>query len=467
LRLLRAARTKGVVERFRLAVMIMTALAASSLAIDAAAQDYHQEEPIPASPRQDLTPIDSLFRPPPPPALSLFPQMRDQMQDAPAFIRDSKASINPRSFYFDRVTNSPTQVTVNEAWAGGGSIAAETGKLFDVFSFGTVVYATFPLYAPLGYGGSLLLQPDQGGFAVPGQLYARMHLNDNTTFTAGRYLYNTPYMGPQDNRMIPNTFSGYTLIGSFGDGEKSPQLTYGAGYITAIKPRDSATFVSMSRQAGADVDNGVGVVATRLSWGSASFGAVEYFCQDTLNVAYLEADYGMALFNSIYAVLATQYADQRSVGANLTNGGVAYQTNQFGTRLELGYQTGILALAYSTVNPNSAMVNPWSANPIYTNAMVLSFQRPGENALSAGLSYVMTPHGLRGVAASAFYFNGWTTAPAAGGPLNESEWNFNLEWRPDFKPLQGLWLRARYATATTDQNSVRTTVSDLRFILKP
>ena len=164
-------------------------------------------------------------------------------------------------------------------------------------------------------------------------------------------------------------------------------------------------------------------------------------------------------------MLATQYADQRTVGANLTNGGVAYQTNQFGTRLELGYGTGILALAYSTVNPTFQMVNPWSANPIYTNAMVLFFQRPGENALMAGLSYVMTPHGLPGVAASAFYFNGWTTAPAAGGPLNESEWDFNLEWRPDFKPLQGLWLRARFATAITNQNNVTTTVSDLRFIL--
>ena len=117
------------------------------------------------------------------------------------------------------------------------------------------------------------------------------------------------------------------------------------------------------------------------------------------------------------------------------------------------------------MNPNFAMINPWSANPAYTNAQVLSFQRAGENTLMTGLSYVMTPHGLPGVAASVFYYNGWTTAQAAGSPLNESEWDFNLEWRPSFKPLQGLWLRARYATVAINQNNVRTQVDDVRFIL--
>ena len=77
----------------------------------------------------------------------------------------------------------------------------------------------------------------QGGFAVAGQLYARATLFDNYTLTAGRYLYNTPYLGPQDNRMIPNTFYGYTLVGTVGDPEKGPSLRWGGGYIATIKPR--------------------------------------------------------------------------------------------------------------------------------------------------------------------------------------------------------------------------------------
>ena len=217
------------------------------------------------------------------------------MKDAPAFVRDSTFSINPRTYYRDNVSNAPSGSSINEAWAGGGSLAFETGRLFDVVSFGTVVYATFPLYAPLDRGGTGLLQPDQAGFAVAGQLYGRAKVYEDNYFTAGRYFYDTPYLGPWDNRMIPQTFYGYTMTGSFGEPEHGPHFRYGGGYIATLKPRDSATFLSMSRQAGANVDYGTGVLGGRLTWGPASIGAIEYYTQDTLNIAYMEGKYAVAL----------------------------------------------------------------------------------------------------------------------------------------------------------------------------
>ncbi len=83
-------------------------------------------------------------------------------------------------------------------------------------------------------------------------------------------------------------------------------------------------------------------------------------------------------------------------------------------------------------------------NPFYTDALVLRFQRTGESAVLLGLSYDFTPLGLPGIAAAVQYFRGWTSAPAAGLPVVEDEWDFNLEWRPSWKPLNGFWLRARY-----------------------
>ncbi len=445
---------------------LLAALAVVLFAPGAFAQNPNEGLPIPATPEQNLTAIDRLFRPPPPPPLTMFPQMRDQMKDAPAFIRDSTFSINPRSYYRDNVSNSPTGASINEAWAGGGSLAFQTGRLFDVLSFGTVVYATFPLYAPLDKGNTGLLQPDQGGFAVAGQLYGRAKLYEENYFTAGRYLWDTPYLGPHDNRMIPNTFYGYTLTGSFGNSETGgPAFRYGGGYIATMKPRDSATFESMAVAAGANVPYGTGVAGARLTWGPATVGAIEYFTQDTLNIAYAEAKYAFRLPWDIHSIAAVQYADQRTVGANLTNGGNSYQTNQFGTQVEFGYATGIFTLGFSTVSPNFAMMNPWSANPIYTDAQIQSFQRAGENALMAGLSYVLTPIGVPGVAASVFYYNGWTSSAAAGGPLGEYEWDFNLEWRPKWKPLPGLWFRVRYGYSDTNQNNIHTTVDEVRLIL--
>jgi hypothetical protein len=449
----------------RLLAIVVISFAAIALACSARAQNSRNELPIPASPQDDLTAIQRAFKPPPPPPLILFPQLREQVRDLPPFLRDAKFDLNPRSYYRDVVTSSPEKVTVKEAWATGGAVALETGRLFDVISGGVVFYTSLPLYAPLQYDGTDLLLPGQLGYDVIGQLYGKLHFSDNLRFTAGRYVYDTPYLGPNDTRMTPNTFYGYSLIGNSGDERSSgPSFRYGAGYIAAIKLRNANTFQSMSRAAGANIDNGVGVAGAFMNWGPAYIGAFEYFCQDTLNIAYVEGKYGHKLSPDVSAILAVQYADQRSTGANLTNGGAYFQTNQFGSSLEFGYQTGILTLGYSVVNPNFPMQNPWSDNPAYTNAMTQSFQRAGENAVVVGASYVFTPIGLPGIAASVFFYQGWTSV-AAGPPTVENEWDFEIDWRPEWKPLSGLWLRARYGTSQVNQNNKLTTTEELRFIL--
>lgn len=451
--------------RYARSAFVIAAAVMMVMAGVAHAQNSRSELPIPSSPDDDLTAIQRTFKPPPPPPLTLFPGVRDQMHELPPFLRDSKFSIDPRSYYRDVVTNAPDKVSVKEAWAAGGSVAFETGRLFNVISGGAAFYTSLPLYAPIQYDGTELLLPGQLGYDVVGQLYGKVHFADNLHFTAGRYLYDTPFLGPADTRMTPNTFYGYSLIGSVDHtATGGPSLRFGAGYIAAIKPRNSNVFESMSRAAGASVDNGVGVVGAVMNWGPVYLGAVEYFSQDTLNIVYGEARYGVRLPWDMSAILAVQYADQRSTGTSLTNGGTYFQTNQFASRLQLGYQTGILTLGYSVVNPNFMMQDPWSDNPFYTNGMIQSFQRAGEQAIVAGASYVFTPLGLSGIAASVFFTQGWTGA-SAGPPTVESEWDFEIDWRPNFKPLSGLWLRTRYGTSVVNQSNRLTTTDEVRVIL--
>src|SRR5215470_15123842 len=202
----------------RILGLVGVAAAMIAIAVGAQAQNSRDELPIPASPKADLTAIQRAFKPPPPPPLTLFPKARDQLQDLPPFLRDSKVGLDPRSYYRDVVTSSlGDKVTVKEAWAAGGSVSFETGRLFDVISGGAVFYTSLPLYAPLQYDGTQLLLPGQLGYDVVGQLYGKLHLTDNLRFTAGRYLYDTPFLGPDDTRMSPNTFYGYSLIGNGGD----------------------------------------------------------------------------------------------------------------------------------------------------------------------------------------------------------------------------------------------------------
>jgi hypothetical protein len=443
-------------------------MAVSVLASPTFAQSANDGLPIPATPDESLTAIQRSFTLPAPPSLALFPQMREQLEDAPAFLRDSRVDLNVRSYYRDNVQVSPGKTTVNEAWAGGGagSVDVETGRLFGRLSGGFTLYTSAPIYAPYQYGNTQLLLPDQQGYAVVGRLYGRLWLTDDIYSTAGRSTWTTPFLNEHDNRMTPNTFYGYVLHGAIGEsGNGKPAVRFGAGYLATMKPRDAVDFQSMAQAAGVNSSAGVGVGGARLEWGPISIGAIEYFCQDTINIAYAEALYGANLPLGIRAVLAMQYADERSTGSNLLNRGAYWSTGQFGTRLQLGYQNAILTVGFSAVNPGFAMQSPWSSNPIYTDAQVQGFQRAGEQAVMAGLSWVLKPLGMPGVAASAFYYNGATNAPAAGKPLVESEWDFALEWRPNWKPLQGLWLRARYGHSDTDQDNRRTTIDEVRLTL--
>jgi hypothetical protein len=439
-------------------------LGVTLIAMEASAQGFQQDIPIPSTANQSLTAIQLLFNPAVPPPLTLFPEFRDKLKDAPPFLSDAKGEFNFRSYYRDQLTDG-VSTAWRQAWAAGGWAGFESGRILNVISGGAVFYTSLPLYAPDDQADTGLLRPGQQAIAVVGQLYGQLHLNETTRFTAGRYIWDTPFLGPNDNRMIPNTFYGYALQGTLGTPEDGPAFRYGAGYIAAIKDRASPVFISMSRQAGAlDVDNGVGVAGALMTWGSASLGAVEYYCQDIINIAYAEGKYGPTFPIGVSTILALQYADQRSTGANLLTGSY-FQTDQFGTRLQAGYQTGILTAAYSVVDPNFTMQTPWSANPFYTDALVLHFNRAGENAILVGGSYDFTPLGLQGVATAIQYFRGWTGAPAAGLPLVEDEWDFNVEWRPNWRPLSGFWLRARYGRATTNQSNAFTTVDEVRVIL--
>lgn len=458
--------------------MLLAAASSVTLAGEASAQSAKQERPIPATPAQSLTAIEHAFTLPKPPPLTLFPHLRERMADQPAFLRDSKFDLDFRSYYRNEATAGPGASPLKEAWAAGGSLSFESGRLFDVLSVGAVLYTSLPVYAPAAYGNTGLLLETQQGYAALGQLYARARLFETHYLTVGRYYYDTPFLGPHDNRMSPNTFYGYSLMGTFGntgdtsgdtsgnraDGGGGPSFHYGIGWIGAIKPQDAIDFQGMARAAGANADYGTAVLGGRLTWGRASIGAIEYYTQDTLNIFYTEAKYGLSPAPDVHLLGAVQFAAQNSVGQSLLNGGVSFATNQLGAKVELGYDTAILTLGYSVVNPGFGIQTPWSANPFYTDAQIQDFQRAGEQALMVGASYVFKHIGLPGVAASVFYFNGWTAALAAGLPLVESEWDFTLEWRPEWKPLDGLWFRARYGTNSVWQGGALATTEELRLI---
>jgi len=430
-------------------------------AMPAGAQEsIEQEVPTPSSVRQSLTTIERAFQPAAQPPSTLFPQFREQVKDMPAFFRDARFEVSPRSYYRDRKN---LDQSTSEAWAVGGAVSLQSGWLFDRFAIGGVYYGSLPLYAPEDRDGTGLLLPSQQGYGVLGQIYGRIRLDDQTNITIGRAAYDTPYISRDDSRMTPNTFTAYTLLGTIGSGD-GPRFRYGAGYFTEIKQKNSEKFVSMSKAAGVQTDRGVFAAGGLLTMQTFSIGAVNYYSDDIINILYGEAKYGIDLPGDLGAVLAAQYVDQRSVGQDLLTGS-SFSTNQFGLKALMGGYGWILTLAYTQADDSAKLQNPWSGNPFYTDSMIQGFNRPGERAGLAKLSYDFTDLGLTGVSAYVQYTYGSTDAAAAGPQrIKESEVDFDVQWRPNWPILKGLWLRARYGVADIDEGGNNTRVRDLRLI---
>jgi hypothetical protein len=425
-----------------------------------------QEEPPPSSADEVTTPMERTFKEKPP-LPRPFPWLKEQLKDTPAFFRDTKLNLNVRTYYFYRDKYKVDgDDSVSEAWALGGALSYQSGWFLDHFSVGSVFYLSERLYGPDDRDGTLLLKPRQHGYEVVGQLYGRVKLIEDNFINIYRYEYNTPYINKNDNRMTPNTFEGYTFTGAYGGKDDGLGFRYGGGYITKIKERNDERFRWMSQDAGADVKSGVFVGGGNVSYRGFSLGAINYYCDDIINIFYTEGSYKFRVTDRLGLLFSTQFTDQRSVGKDLLQDGEFFRTSQFGVKSDISYGGAILTLGYTGTSKGADMQSPWSGYPGYTSVQVQDFNRAGEDAFMVKASYDFTRLGLKGVSAYALFVHGWGRIdPATKEKVaNENEFDADVQWRPQWKFLKGLWFRVRYAMVHQYERP-NDTINDFRVIV--
>jgi len=407
-----------------------------------AQEDIDTEEPIPSSVDEIVAPMDRLAEKKPV-RPGVFPWLKEQLKGYPPFLRDTTIGLNLRSFYLRR---SNYDGSINEAWAMGGSLSYNSGWLYDRVSAGATLYTSQSVYAPESREGTNLLASGQQGYTVLGQVYARVRLYEETILNLYRFgEYNSPYLSKNDNRMTPYTYEGYTVLGRVGETDDGPRLVYGGGYITKIKDKTANRFVWMSEKAGAEVKRGVAVLGGRYSFGGFSLGAIDYYSDDIINIGYAEASYRLDMPKDLGIRFAAQFTDQRSTGSNLLTGS-SFSTNQVGMSTDVSYRSTILSLLYTTNSRGQNLVNPWSGYPGYTSAMVTNYSKAGVSAFGTKISYDFSRLGLEGLAAYVLYVHGWGMVDqTTKAPLpDENELDADLQWRPKWSLLEGLWVRGRY-----------------------
>src|SRR5881398_2768036 len=258
------------------------------------------------STEQGQTPLDESFE---------FRQWR--LERRRQALKDTKFEFNLRTFYLDRSDFSGAE---KQAWAIGGWLGVKTGYFLDHIAFGATVYTSNPIYAPDDRDGTLLLAPGQNGYTVLGEFYAELRIVKDVGVTVGAKGYDAPFINRNDTRMTPNTFEAVVLqgrtklgpsssdddvtadgVGLSKDGKEvavptpTPaqdvaSIKYGLGYFYAIKERNDSEFVSMAQDAGADVQHGVWSAGALYQNGKFNIGAIEYYCDDVINIAYAESN---------------------------------------------------------------------------------------------------------------------------------------------------------------------------------
>ncbi len=382
-------------------------------------------------------------------------------------LKDTKFEFNLRSFYFDRSDFTGAE---KQAWAIGGWLGVKTGYFLDHVAFGATVYTSNPIYAPDDRDGTGLLAPGQNGYTVLGEFYAEFRIVKDVGITVGAKGYDTPFINRNDTRMTPNTFEAIVLqgrtklgtnssddvvtadgLGLSKDGkevavptsnpaEDVAAIKYGLGYFYKIKAQNDSEFVWMSEDAGADVERGVWSAGALFEKGKFNIGAIDYYSEDIINIAYAESKLEVPLADDWKLKFFGQYVDQGSVGSNLLEGH-SFSGHQFGLKVDLPVKKALFTAAFTHAWGTANLQNPWSGYPGYTSVQVQDFNRAGESAflLRAGYDFPWVD-GLSAYALAVF-----GTDPDLAGQFRQNEFDFNLQWGPKKGPLEGLSLRLRYA----------------------
>src|SRR6266478_3397314 len=330
------------------------------------------------STEQGRTPLDESFE---------FRQWR--LERRRQALKDTKFEFNFRTFYLDRSQFSGAE---SQAWAIGGWLGVKTGYFLDHIAFGATVYTSNPIYAPDDRDGTLLLAPGQNGYTVLGEFYAELRIVKDVGITVGAKGYDTPFINRNDTRMTPNTFEAIVLqgrtelgksnsddnvtadgIGLSKDGKEVAVPTptpaqdvaaikYGLGYFYKIKERNDSVFVSMSEDAGADVERGVWAAGALYEKGKFSIGAIDYYSDDIINIAYAESKVQVPLSSDWRPKFAGQYVDQGSVGDNALQGH-SFSGHQFGLKVDLPIKKALFTAAFTHAWGNANLQNPWSGYP--------------------------------------------------------------------------------------------------------
>jgi len=287
------------------------------------------------------------------------------------FVKDSKASLELRNFYFNRDFRQDNAAqSKQEEWAQGFLLRYESGFTDGLIGVGfdAIGLVGVKLDSSPDRAGSGLLKRHNDTSKGAQDEYGELGLTakvraSKSTLKLGTLLPKVPTVLANDSRLLPQTFKGGQLSSLEIEG-----LTVDAGRLTQVNQRDSSDYEDM----GITRTGAKGITTRHVDSDSFDFASLNYKWTSNLATGYsyghLDNFYSQHLVNLTYVLPVTtgqslktdlRYArstddggsnvDNRALGAMLT---YSIGGNAFG----LGYQAMSGDTGYAYINGSDAFL---------------------------------------------------------------------------------------------------------------
>ena len=372
------------------------------------------------------------------------------------FFAGTRFVFKPRAYYMDRDRDKNQD---NVGFALGGALQYLSGWAFDRLQLRATVYTSQDIYGPSDKDGTQLFLPGPEGFTVLGEANAVLRFTENDVLRAGAQLFELPYLGSHDSRMVPNTFEAVAFGNASSEG-----FAYIVGYVDKIKKRNDDEFISMSEAAGvANGNGGVAMAGARYVFDNGmEVAAIDQQTTDVFNTLFAKIERKFALANERSLKAFLQYTDQRSVGDELIG---EFETGLLSAKVEYGFGNATLRLGASTTGSEKGIQKPYGNPANYLSVMVEDFDRAGEDAWMIGGNYNFRRVGPGELSLFANVVNGDTPDSGPGASPDETEYDLTVDYRIKEGPAKNLWVRLRAAYLDQDEAVGGDDVVDLRLIV--
>ena len=158
--------------------------------------------------------------------------------------------------------------------------------------------------------------------------------------------------------------------------EKAGVLKYGAGYFHKSRNEMTVCLCRWRIDAGADVERGVYAAGLIYEKGGFSIGAIDYLCDDIINIAYAEAKMEIPLGGLVAEAQWPVRATAQCRGEPPS--GSSFSAQQFGLKARSACDEGAIFTAAALMPRGMPPCGtPWSGYPGYTSVQVQDFFRRG------------------------------------------------------------------------------------------